>query len=297
MTRALDADFAEELAKGATHFCRCWRVRRRDGVDLGFTDHDRVVRFSGLDYQPETGFAGTELERSLGLGVDNAEAAGLLRSDAIAEEDVAAGLYDGAEVRHWLVDWRKPRVRHLVFVGEASEIRRSELGFEVEITGLSGKLDRPQGRGFQRLCDAELGDKRCGVDLAALRETGSVVATLDSRRFVAEGFELPDGGAGHYAMGRLVWTSGPNQGRTEAVRSVVVAGGALTVDLWRAPGAPASAGDAFEISAGCDKRFATCRDKFANILNFQGFPFLPGEDWATTYPAEGERHDGGSLFS
>lgn len=296
MTREIDAAFAAELASGATHLCRCWRVKRRDGEALGFTDHDRVVRFSGLDFAPETGFAGTELERSLGLGSDNAEAAGLLRSDAIREEDVAAGLYDGAEVTHWLVDWRKPGVRHLVFVGEASEIRRGSLGFEVEITGISGKLDRPVGRGFQRLCDAELGDKRCGVNLAAFRETGSVVATLDSRRFVASGFALPSGG-GHYAMGRLTWTSGPNSGRREAVRSVVIAGGALTVDLWRAPAQPASAGDDFEISAGCDKRFATCREKFKNAANFQGFPFLPGEDWAASYPAEGEQHDGGSLFS
>ena len=76
-----------------------------------------------------------------------------------------------------------------------------------------------------------------------------------------------------------------------------MAGGALPVDLWRAPGTPASAGDGFQIIAGCDKQFATCREKFENSARFQGFPFLPGEDWATTYPAEGERHDGGSLFS
>ena len=49
-------------------------------------------------------------------------------------------------------------------------------------------------------------------------------------------------------------------------------------------------------TAGCDKRRETCRDKFANILNFQGFPFMPGSDFAYGY-ADGETvHDGRPLI-
>ena len=44
----------------------------------------------------------------------------------------------------------------------------------------------------------------------------------------------------------------------------------------------------------CDKRFATCGAVFENAANFQGFPDLPGDDFLTLYPGEGERHDGGS---
>lgn len=45
--------------------------------------------------------------------------------------------------------------------------------------------------------------------------------------------------------------------------------------------------------ATCDKRWATCRDVFANAVNFRGFPTAPGEDFLTLYPSEGERNDGG----
>ena len=45
---------------------------------------------------------------------------------------------------------------------------------------------------------------------------------------------------------------------------------------------------------GCDKRWATCVGVFANGINFQGFPDIPGEDFLTAYPAEGGRHDGGT---
>lgn len=49
-----------------------------------------------------------------------------------------------------------------------------------------------------------------------------------------------------------------------------------------------------DFADGCDKRFATCQGRFDNILNFRGFPTIPGDDFLTAYPREGERHDGGS---
>ena len=46
---------------------------------------------------------------------------------------------------------------------------------------------------------------------------------------------------------------------------------------------PSPSATHFTISAGCDKAFATCKAKFANQLNFQGFPHLPGNDAAYAY--------------
>ena len=67
------------------------------------------------------------------------------------------------------------------------------------------------------------------------------------------------------------------------------------LDLWQAMAAPIEAGDAFVVSAGCDKRFETCRDRFANVANFRGFPHMPGNDFALSYPTVDGGHDGGSL--
>ena len=54
---------------------------------------------------------------------------------------------------------------------------------------------------------------------------------------------------------------------------------------------------AFVIYAGCDKRFDTCRAKFANTLNFRGFPHMPGNDAVVAGPIAGQRMDGSSRFS
>lgn len=48
------------------------------------------------------------------------------------------------------------------------------------------------------------------------------------------------------------------------------------------------------LAQGCDKRSATCATVFGNLLNFRGFPAIPGNDFLTLWPAKGERHDGGS---
>ncbi|MEM8616218.1 MAG: DUF2163 domain-containing protein [Pseudomonadota bacterium] len=42
----------------------------------------------------------------------------------------------------------------------------------------------------------------------------------------------------------------------------------------------------------CDQRFETCRDVFANTINFRGFPHLPGPDFVLAGPA-GQNNDGG----
>ncbi|SFE47808.1 phage conserved hypothetical protein BR0599 [Methylobacterium sp. 13MFTsu3.1M2] len=54
---------------------------------------------------------------------------------------------------------------------------------------------------------------------------------------------------------------------------------------------------AHSLTAGCDKRLATCRDRFANAVNFQGFPHMPGNDAVMrAVPGSDPILDGGSLF-
>jgi uncharacterized phage protein (TIGR02218 family) len=63
--------------------------------------------------------------------------------------------------------------------------------------------------------------------------------------------------------------------------------------LWQQMAEPVAEGDLFVVSAGCDKRFETCRTKFANAVNFRGFPHLPGNDFVVAYAVPGEPgHDG-----
>ena len=76
--------------------------------------------------------------------------------------------------------------------------------------------------------------------------------------------------------------------RTDGVTSAL--------SLWTPLVKPLAAGDLFAITAGCNKRFDTCRDKFANTINFRGFPHMPGNDHVLGYVVNADSsYDGGST--
>lgn len=288
--RAMDPALQTHLDNGATTLATCWRVTRSDGGVLGFTDHDRPLTFDGTQFLPETGAAGSAIASSADLSVDNAELEGVLNAAALSADDLKAGRYDGAAVEIYRVNWADPDQRHLLKKATIGEIRQQGDSFQAELRGLSHVLDQTVGRVYQRLCDENLGSSRCGVDTddPAYKTSGAVTALRDEERFIASGFSsFADG---WFAHGVLTWTSGANFGQSAHIK---MQGAAGDISLWLPAGAPIAVGDAFEATAGCDKRFETCRAKFANAVNFRGFPHMPGNDFAISYPLRTERNDGG----
>lgn len=288
--RALDQAFAAHLSTGATTLCHCWRVARRDGAVLGFTDHDRKLSFGGDDYEPSTGADGAAIASTADLAVDNSEIEGLLSSQRLAAAELLGGRFDGAAVEIWRVNWAAPEERLLIKRGGIGEVRREGRRFVAEIRGASAALDEVRGRVYQRFCDANVGDRRCRADLErpAYKGQGAVAEILDGQRFRASG--LTAFAAGWFANGRLDWTSGANAGTSAHVKAH---GADQSLALWRPAGAPIAAGDAFEARAGCDKAFATCREKFSNVVNFRGFHLMPGNDFIIQIAAPGGPNDGG----
>lgn len=289
--RDLPPAFAAHLAGGVTTLCRCWALRRRDGGALGFTDHDRDLVLSGLTCAARTGLEAAEASAELGFAVSGGDVAGALSALGLTEADIAGGLYDGASVETWLVDWTRPETRLLLDVGTLGEIRRAGDAFVAEVRGLADRLDAERGRTYRATCGADLGDARCRVDLAGFRTRGTVngqpePGTLDTALAGA----FPDG---FFTGGHLAWDTGPNAGLSADVRTQL---GRL-VELWEAPPRAVAPGDAFTLTAGCDKRLATCGARFSNTLNFRGFPHMPGNDVVIRYaPGAGPGLDGGSLF-
>ncbi|QIE54504.1 DUF2163 domain-containing protein [Pikeienuella piscinae] len=292
--RTIPAQMQEKLDNGASTFCACWRIDPVNGEPLGFTDHDRDLTFDDLTFEASSGFDANAIERSLGLAIDNTAATGALRSERLTEADIRRGRYDGAEFRLWLVDWSDVSSRILTFRGEIGEITRGDLAFEVEIRGLSEKLNRPVGRRFLRVCDAQLGDLRCGVnaDKAVFSGGGTVASVADRRSFEADGLGVFE--TNWFADGALTWTGGANSGSLMGVRTHIFDGGRARLELDRDPVDAPAVGDTFSVVAGCDKRASTCRDKFQNLKNFRGFPHIPGDNWITSYPADGGVYQGGS---
>lgn len=291
--REIPEGLAAHLQQEATTLCRCWSLTRRDGEVLGFTDHDRPLAFDEINFAAVTGLEAAESASELGFAIGGGEVAGAFAATGLNEADLARGLYDDARVSVWLVNWADVEQRLLLETGFVGEIKRGDAAFTAEVRGLAKAFDEERGRLYLRACSADLGDARCGVTAVPVE---GVVASSDGRI----GLTAPCLGSypdGHFTGGRIVFTSGGNVGFATEIKRHAARDSEVAFQLWQAAPQPIEPGDAFTLTPGCNKSFATCRAKFANGVNFRGFPHIPGNDFIVggVRPGDGQL-DGGSLF-
>jgi uncharacterized phage protein (TIGR02218 family) len=294
--RTLDLGFKTHIEGGATTLANCWRITRSDGVTLGFTDHDEALDFDGTEFLPAHGLDGGEAVQKLGPQTDTTEVVGVLHSAAIAEEDILLGRYDGAEVETWRINWRHVGQRLLQRRSSIGEIVREDGVFRAELRSAQHALNQPKGRIYQVLCDAALGDARCGVDIddSAFRASATVTEILDRYRLVVDGVGAY--AEGWFGLGHVVWGGGKRVELRDGIVSHQRLGGADIFGFAAPVGDWVEVGDAMEAFAGCDRRLASCRDKFENVPNFRGFPHIPGNDFVLRYPRAGAQLDGRALY-
>ncbi|HHL22095.1 MAG TPA: DUF2163 domain-containing protein [Aliiroseovarius sp.] len=291
---AISQEFQDHVAGGLTTIARCWALTRRDGVRMGFTDHDRDLEFDGLTFKADTGLTARALMQTTGLSVDNSEAVGGLSSAAITEADIRAGRYDGAEIEAWLVNWADPDQRLMQFRGTLGELARADGGFQAELSGLSEALNQPNGYVYQQPCSAVLGDGRCRFDLDAVPGYVSerpAEGVEDNVRFTFADFTGFDDR--WFERGRLIVQSGAAAGLSARIKNDRLSADGREIELWEEIRAEIAPGDLLRFEAGCDKAAPTCRLKFNNFLNFRGFPDIPGEDWLMATPVTQPQNDGG----
>ncbi|MDR9393569.1 MAG: DUF2163 domain-containing protein [Roseovarius sp.] len=293
----LDETLKTHLETGITTTCRCWAVTRTDGRIMGFTDHDRDLAFDGITFQAGTGLSALAVQQTTGLSVDNTEALGALTDAAITEADIEAGRFDGAEIRAWLVNWQDVAARHLQFRGTIGEIRRGGGAFRAELRGLTEKLNVPLGRVYQKPCSAVLGDGACRFDLDTPGYSIELPVQQVADRRVFR-FDALDGFTdGWFRHGMLRMKSGAAESLRALIKRDRMEEHARVIELWHPLRAAVVPGDLLRLEAGCDKRFETCRLKFNNAINHQGFPDIPGDDWIITDPGKTGALDGGSRRS
>jgi len=268
---------AAHLAGEVTTLATCWRLERADGWVRGFTDHDRELVVDGLTYVASTGFLPSAIKTASDLSVDNLDVDGFLDDAALRAEDLIAGLFDGARIEVFIVNWADlGQGRLLLRKGFLGEIKRADQRFSAEIRGLSNRLQQTAGKLYSRLCRVDLGSSECGVALGPRTDTYAVtqVIAADTVRIVTAR------ATGFFTFGKATFTTGANAG---AVNEVLLHDG-QTIRLFVPMPRPIVVGDQIVLVAGCDKTPETCNAKFANILNFRGEPHIPGNDKVFSYP-------------
>lgn len=265
---------------------RAWALKRKDGLTLGFTDHDCPLRFDGILFEPNGGFSATALVQGTGLSVDNTEAQGLLSAASITERDLLAGRWDNAEVLLWDVDWTATADRRLQFRGSLGEVSVTGGSFRAELRGLSHPLNNARNRVFHKRCCAQLGDGKCRVNLGLNDRTVDceVVSVKNGGAFVLNA--SPAYAVRWFEHGSVEVLSGEAQGVLGIVKNDRAVQAGRDIELWTELPIVPLVGDRIRLVVGCDKQASSCKAKFGNLVNFRGFPDLPNEDWLLSPQAD-----------
>ncbi len=255
-----------------------WRVLRRDGVTLGFTTHDRDLWFDGLSHRATPGMVPSAIRRSADFEPDSAEVQGALSHDSISAEDLALGRFDGARVLIGLVDWEDLQSQ-ILYRGAIGTVAEEAGSFTATLQSRKAELQRDPMPRTGPSCRAVFCGPGCTLSAARFEHRGMVQACDQAANSVA--LAIPAPAVAALAGGQLRWLDGPLAGLTMVV--VDAAGASLVLDqpldLLPPPGTRVL------LREGCDRTLDSCATRFGNALNFQGEPFLPGNDLVSRYPA------------
>lgn len=295
--KVISPNLQAHLGLPVTTLATLWKVKRLDGVILGFTDHDQDIPYNAIDgdglitYFAATGFTPTAQETGSDLGTDNLEVTAFLEVSAITDTDIRAGRYDFCTIEIRLVNYNDLTMGDLKLrTGSVGNVKsQNSMGF-FEIRGLLFRLSTAIGEIFGPTCRAELGDSRCQVNLANFIQNGSVASVQDVRTFnppansllmIGSATPTTPAPAKWFNAGVLTWLTGNNAGFTMEVRTW----DGTTIGLFENMPFTIQVGDTYTVEPGCDlTRLGDCNTKFNNVINFRGEDTIPGMDQILMYP-------------
>lgn len=271
--KTISNSLAAHIVGEVTTLATCWKLTRRDGAILGFTEHDADIVVDSITYKAASGFSPSAIQNTASLSVDNLDIEGMLSESSITEADILAGRYDFAEIEIFMVNYNdisagKLKLRR----GWLGEVTLEKQQFIAEVRGLTQRLSQTIGELFSPSCRASFGDSRCKIDASGYTVSGFITSVTDNQNFIDSSRVEANG---LYNLGKITFTGGANNGLSMEVKEFL-SGGKITLVLPMPYNI--NAGDSYTMVQGCDKTLVICANQYNNIVNFRGEPHVPGID-------------------
>lgn len=265
---------------------KCLRIVAENGTTLRLTRYPFDLTMSNSEvYKADSGYDFSAVISETSFSASAVDLEGFVGVGGITRDQIASRVFDGA--RAWLF-----ATNFLAPVEDDEPLISSILGkttleddhYKIEDMALVDLLGQSIGETYTAACRKVFGGTEhggCKKNLAAITVTGAVTSIgsdyifTDSSRAEA---------ADYFGWGTVEFTSGPNAGLAPIkVRDYT---GGRSFVLYDPPYYPLTIGVNYSAVPGCRKRLEDCRDKFANVTRFGGFPYVPV---GSTYRTIGER--------
>ncbi len=275
-----------------TQWAQTWTITRTDGQVFAFTSLDRPLTFRGVVHSPCNSLSATATEQSTTIGANgNMELLGIISDAGISEQELYNGLFDFAAFEIWMVPWlnHSGETPFRLMAGTTGTMSHGTEGFSFEVLTASANL-RQRGlmENFTASCRYGFGstlDSRCPVNLAAITVAGSATSTAvpaasntATRRILIDSSRAE--AAGHFDLGIVTFTGGANAGASSEIKRFE--GGVFV--LWSPLLYPIEVGDTYTATPGCNKSPADHMRFNPDMIDYGGFPVVPGSDAINQFP-------------
>lgn len=267
MSKVIDAGLLATYQSDTQTIAVCVKITRSDAEVFRWVSHDVDIEVDGETYEAQPGIELSSLVSTDGFAVDNAEIKVLEDAD-ITRADILAGIWNGALMEISEVDWSAATpVKNVLKKGKLGNFRAQNGFSTVEFRDLRQAIQSEHQTVLQPTCRYKLGDAKCTKDISGAPFT--VTGTVDSS---ASQYSITDAArseaADYFAEGYFTFTSGPNSGMTQKIKSF----SAGVFVFWNQFIFPIGT-DTYSAVAGCRLRFQEdCITKFDNGINFGGEP-------------------------
>ena len=250
----------------------CFKVTLANGAVMGFADHAHNLKIKDICYSASFGMSSSAIESSASMNSDTLSISCILNSDCINKNDILNGMYDGAYVEIFAINYLQPDIGDIVLkTGFINEITIKNNKFDAEIRSLAQNFSTSICRVYSPTCRAKFADASCAIDKQKYAIKAKVLKALDRFRLRIKLMDKAPELLLSIGEVRIV-----QDHRAFAIRSFNAADGVVT--LLEAVPSCIKPNNKISIYPGCDKHLRTCSDVYGNILNFRGEPHVPGVD-------------------
>lgn len=260
------ADYIAEEESNQRKPVEIYHIWRDGGEDWYYTDGDVSITYDGNVYTPATLSRGsirynTQLE------------AQTLKITAAYLEDATVDFISINPVEILWVSVMKlhrdqsPLEAVVLFIGQIKTVAFKGVKATVNCVGFEHFLKKtiPFWR-YQLTCNHDVFDSNCSLTKSSYLTSTSI--SLDATKTILTSTAFGAEDDGYFTGGEIVFGDESRAISDHTGDNITIVYRFLTL----------ADGDTVSAYPGCDGRAETCRDKYSNILNFLGFPFIPVEN-------------------
>ena len=157
----------------------------------------------------------------------------------------------------------------VIFNGFVSQINLESNIITITALPNLSKLNSSFCQLYSPLCRECIGSRKCGIDINQYKATGFITNIIADNCFQGNHQANKSTTIGYYRYGVVKFTSGKLRGLSMQIKDEIDGSIYLLQNTKML-----ATGDEYEIYAGCDKTLATCKEKFNNVINFRGEPYI-----------------------